>query len=191
MDIFLMHIGQRGSIDIEYTISRKRKKEELLDKIPIEAEERVFFEDDRNFNLSFPNGLFNCWGIPKRAQPSFDKTNIGDLVLFVPTIGVHPDCGIKYIGIVKAKCLKDSYDSSQVLWPVTPDKRMYPLIFFFDTEIGFRHWTHFLNDAQYEQNWQPRGWYRKVARCRFLKWGGCKKYLDFLRSECGFKPLKL
>ncbi len=189
MDIFIMHIGQEGSVDINYTISKKRTKEELMVNLPQNSKEKEFFKKDKNFNISFSNGLFNCWGIPKRAQPSYDKTNVNDLVLFVSTIGVHPECGIKYIGIVKAKSDMDFFDSSQILWPKTPKAKLYPLLFFFNTEIGFRHWTNFLDDLQISQNWNPRGWYRKLDNSRFNKWGGSNKYLDFLRNDCGFKTM--
>jgi hypothetical protein len=51
---------------------------------------------------------------------------------------------------------------------------------------GYRPWHDFLDDVGYEENWNPKGWYRPIAERRFAKWGGAHQYLHFLRSEGGF-----
>ncbi|MFZ2088639.1 MAG: hypothetical protein WAU47_08700 [Desulfobaccales bacterium] len=137
MQIFIMHVGHPGNIDINYTVKKKRPITEILEKLPINAPERKYFEED--ITIAFPSGSFNCWGVPPGADPAFRRTRLGDLVLFVPWIGIH-DGGIHQIGIVKAKIPVQCYDASKILWPNTPDQRLFPHIFFFESEIGFRYW---------------------------------------------------
>ena len=184
MDVFIMHVGHMNTVDIRATVTRRRAITEVLHALPPDAPERPYFQQDAELRAAFPSGMFNCWGVPSPAEPSFAQTHPGDLVLFVPHIGIH-DSGIAQI--VKAKCPIRCHAASRVLWPDTPDARLFPLIFFFQTEVGFRGWYDFLDDAGYKSNWDPRGWYRRIAPGRFdAKFGGSKGYLAFLRNECGF-----
>jgi len=133
-----MHVGHPGNVDITYMVTQRRTVQELMDHLPPDAPERSFFEDDPIFRAAFPTKDFNCWGVPSRAEPSFEKTDIGALVLIVPSIG--SEGGIAQIGIVKAKCPIRCYEASRILWPDTPDERLFPFIFFFDMEVGRRSW---------------------------------------------------
>jgi hypothetical protein len=187
MQVFIMHVGSPGNVDIKYTIMRRRSVQELMGRLPLESPERSFFEDDPIFLAAFPTKDFNCWGVPSGAEPSFEKTEIGDLVLIAPSIG--SEGGITQIGIVKAKCPIQYYEASRILWPDTPNDRLFPLIFFFDTEIGFRSWYQFIDDVGYQEHWNPRGWYRPIVSSRFEKWDGSAGYLAFLREQCGFTPI--
>lgn len=189
MQVFMMHVGFPGNIDIPYTVTQRRSLHELIEKLPLDAPERTYFETDRVLRNKFRTGEFNCWGLPVRAEPRFEETQVGDLVLIVPTIS-QDGGGIHQIGVVKAKCPVRCYDASRILWPNTPDDRLFPFLFFFDTEIGYRSWPEFLSDMDMSQRWNPNGWYRRIAMSRFTKWGSSVKYLEFLRDECGFRPLK-
>ena len=84
-----MHIGAKNAVDIDYTIKRQRTVKELLASLPDDAPERSFFESDGPFLRAFPDGRFHCWGIPPKALPAHQTTEIGDLVLFAPHIGIH------------------------------------------------------------------------------------------------------
>jgi len=68
------------------------------------------------------------------------------------------------------------------------DQRLYPWLIFFDTENGYRDWYDFLDDVGYKENWNPRGWYRRIKEPHFAKWGGADGYLRCLRDESGFRP---
>jgi len=182
-----MHVGHPGNVDIGYTVTCRRSLSELRNSLPVDAPERSYFSETGELSRVFPSGAFNCWGVPSLAEPSFDKTAVGDLVLFAPSIGVRG--GIEQLGIVMAKCPIRAHAASRVLWPKTPENRLFPLLFFFETEIGVRGWFDFLEDIGYAQNWEPRGWYRPIADKRFERWGGAENYLEFLRKECAFKPL--
>lgn len=187
MQVFLMHIGHPGNIDVAYTVARRRAVSELVAKLPAGSAESAYFHSDPIFRAAFPDGQFNCWGIPRRAEPSFLETQVGDLVLLVPSIGVHG--GVQEIGVVKAKCPLECYEASRILWPDTPNERLFPYLFFFDTEIGSYEWFEFLDDLGIRETWNPRGWYRKIASSRFAKWGGAKGFLGALRTHHGFRLL--
>ncbi|MBW1917665.1 MAG: hypothetical protein JRI57_06540 [Deltaproteobacteria bacterium] len=188
MQVFIMHVGHPGNVDIDYTVTRQRNIREILDKLPKDAPERHYFENDSTLHSAFPNGSFNCWGVPPHAEPAFGETRLGDLILIIPQIGIH-DGGIHQIGIVKAKAPLRCYNASRILWPRTPRQRLFPFIFFFTTEIGFRGWFEFLEDLGYNPRWNPRGWYKRLDFNRFAHWGGPEGYLNFLRTECGFRLL--
>jgi hypothetical protein len=89
---------------------------------------------------------------------------------------------------VKAICRTDALFASKILWPRTPDQRSFPLIFFFDTESGYRDWYHFLDDVGIAHGWNPRGWYKQIQQHRFTRFGGAQGYLDFIRREGHFLP---
>lgn len=189
MKVFLMHVGSPGNVDINYTVTRTRTVNELIEKLPEGSQELDFFKSDLELKTAFPDGHFNCWGIPINAEPRFNETEPGDLVLFAPTIGLE-DGGIHQLGIIRSKCPTRAYNASRILWPDTPKERLFPFIFLFHSEIGFRGWYDFLEDIDYSPNWNPQGWYRKIGTSRFDKWNGPQGYLEFLRLECGFTPLE-
>src|SRR5262245_32729741 len=140
MKAFIMHVGHRNRIDIDYTMLRRRGIDEILSQLPDSAPERAFFQGDSNLHRAFPNGTFHCWGVPPKARPSFDETEIGDVVFFAPTIGIHGDAGIHFIGVVRALCPEEAWFATKALWPETPQRRPFPLVFFFETERGYIEW---------------------------------------------------
>lgn len=187
MNIFLMHVGHNNAIDLDYTVKRKRSVTELVSALPSGSTERDFYESDSSLRRGFPDGRFNCWGVPPRAKPAFDETEIGDLVVFAPWIGVHGG-GIQYAGIVRAIYRSEAWDSSRVFWPETPNDRLFPWIYFFETATGFRDWYSFLDDVGIGHGWNPRGWYKRIQPERFKSFGGPTGYVRFLR-ENGFPEL--
>jgi len=189
MRVFIMHVGHPGNVDIDWTVTRYRTFDEVLSKLPADAPERPYFETDPELHKAFPDGRFNCWGVPSNAEPSFRKTRVGDLVLMIPLIGIH-DGGIHQLGVVEATCPVRAYHASRILWPETPHDRLFPFLFFFHTEVGYRGWFEFLEDMSIASNWDPSGWYRPIADSRFARWGGASGYLTFLREKHGFAPLQ-
>jgi len=183
-----MHIGHTNRVDIDYTIKRQRTSREVLAELPADVPERNFFESDGPFLRAFPDGKFHCWGVPPKALPAHEITEIGDLVLFVPHIGLHGG-GITHIGVVRAICRQEAWHASRILWPATPDKRLFPWLFFFEAERGFRDWYSFLDDMAYGHRWNPRGWYRRIEEEHFRAWNGVRGYLDFIRKEGAFQPV--
>lgn len=180
-----MHVGHRNAVDLEWTVAKKRSFSELVRKLP-DGPERDYFAHDARLKEAFPSGEFSCWGVPERAEPAFTKTEEGDLVFFAPYIGIHGG-GIRFVGVVKAIPRGRFPQTSRILWPETPDRRVFPWLFFFDSEEGFIFWYEFLRDAGYSERWNPKGWYKHLLKARFTQHQGCLGYLDYLRREKGFK----
>lgn len=180
---FIMHAAAKGSVNLEYTVTRRRNVRELIRALPKDSEEREYFASSTVFQNDFRDGWFNVWGLPRGAVPSFDRTGVGDLVLFVGQLS--EDAAIKQIGIVKAKCPIECPTASRVLWPEAPPDKTYPWLFFFDTESGYRAWSDFTSDIGMP-GYNPRGWYKQIGSHRFASYGGPAGYLRFLRQACGF-----
>jgi hypothetical protein len=184
---FLAHVGHPGNIDIDFTVTRRRSVSDILEGLPDDAPERSFFSGVE-LRSAFPSGWFNCWGVPRGAAEEFKRMEVGDLVLIAPTIGVH-DGGIHQLGVVKAICPSECFHASQVLWPQTPNDKLFPWVFLFESEAGYRSWYAFLNDIGYKEAYNPRGLFKSIADRKFERWGGVEGYLAFLRKDCKFKRL--
>jgi hypothetical protein len=183
---FIMHAATKGSINLEYTVTKRRNVRELLRGLSKGSAEREYFNSDTVLDRTFRDGWFNVWGVPRGASPSFDRTQIGDLVLFVGQLS--EDAAIKQLGIVKAKCPIECPNASRLLWPEAPPDKSYPLLFFFDTEVGSRPWLEFKTDID-DVRYNPRGWYKQIGNERFRGFGGPSGYLRFLRQVCGFNRM--
>ncbi len=184
--VFIMHAASRGEINLDYSVANRRRFSEISAALPLGSDEREYFERDPSLHRVFPSPLFNCWGVPSTARTSFARTQVGDLVLFVGTLSEWAE--IKHIGIVRAVCPFPCFDSSRILWPEAEQNRAYPLLFFFDTEVGTRRWSDFCEDIGLP-GYNPRGWYKGIASARFASFGGPAGYLQFLRNSCGFTSL--
>jgi hypothetical protein len=189
MQAFLQHVGHQNQQHLADTVTTLRTIDELRLAIPPAAVERSFFDRSGQLGNAFPNGVFNCWGLMARAEARFKELQVGDLVLMVPHIGIHGG-GVQQLGVVKLKCPVRCYEASRLLWPNIEDtSKLYPFLFFFDTELGFRNWYRFLEDLGYDEKFNPRGYFLRIDPDRFDRWGGVEGYLAFLRSNCDFKPL--
>lgn len=187
MDMFIQHVGSPGNTDISFTVTNTCGINDVLQSLTPDSPEWRWFAGPE-LRSAFPNGEFNCWGVPPGAKKRFQSTKIGDVVLIFPTAGVNG--ALEQIGLIRALCSVDCWDASRVLWPKTPGNRLFPHVFFFETEVGYREWPRFLEDLGYHPDWDPRGWYRRVAPDRFQRWGGAEGYLQFLRGDCGFQAMR-
>jgi hypothetical protein len=183
---FIMHAAAKGEVNLEYTVTRKRSLKELVRALPVDSDEHEYFSTTTALINAFPDDRFNCWGVPRHAAPSFDRTEIGDLVLFVGRL--NEDAAVRQIGVVKVKCPIECPIASRILWPEADPAKSYPLLFFFDTEVGYRSWRDFTAEIGIP-GYNPRGWYKQIGTHRFEAYGGVTGYLRFLRSACGFRPL--
>lgn len=188
MRSYLAHVGHPGNVDLKYTLDRRRSRQEILNHISSDAEERSFFEDAGPLSAAFAGRDFNCWGVPPGAKSVFEKMEVGDLVLFAPFIGIHGG-GIRYLGIVSEICEARASQASTMLWPDTPYSKVFPWLFFFDAEGGHRDWYDFLEDVGYSERYNPAGRFMPMRQEAFAKWSGVENYLKFLRDQCGFSPI--
>jgi hypothetical protein len=185
--VFIMHAAKTGSPNLKYTVTKRLNTRELLRALPKDSTEYEYFYSDTALQKQFPDGEFNVWGVPRGARPSFARTEIGDLVLFVGQLS--DDAAIEQLGIVKVKCPIECPIASRILWPAAPPDKSYPLLFFFDTEIGSRQWIDFTADIK-DSGYNPRGWYKQIADKQFEAFGGPAGYLRYLRQVGRFTLMK-
>jgi hypothetical protein len=152
VQIFVHYVGRPGSSDFAWTVSRSRHAEELTAGLPEDDPTRGYFTSSE-FKNSFPNGRFNCWGIPDGAVGEFERIEVGDLILLVRSSG-NSGHGIEHAGVVKLKAHDHSWTASDRLWPQWQGLRKFPWLFFFDTESGHLPWDAFLEDMGYSANFK-------------------------------------
>ena len=184
--VFIMHAATRGSRNLEYSVTRRRNRREIARALPKDSMEYEYFLEDVALDNAFPSGYFNCWGVPLGALPSFRRTNVGDLILFVGSLG--EGAAIRQIGIVKVKCPIQCPLASKILWPEAAEGKTYPLLFFFDTEVGYHDWEAFTREIG-RPGYNPMGWYKQIGNEFFEDLGGPAGYLQKLREKYGFAPL--
>jgi len=184
VNTFLAHLGAGTSIDLDYTLRQSRLIRDVVRSLPRGSEERAYFESDR-MQKAFPDGTFNVWGVPAGAKEPFDRTNLGDVVLFSPSVSRDGGC-VLFFGIVKLVPRMEFPKASRVLWRES-GPMVYPHLFFFDAEIGMITWYNFMRDIGYSPDWNPRGWYVRLDRPAYRGTHNVFSYLDHLRTNAHFK----
>ncbi|WP_146180072.1 hypothetical protein [Opitutus sp. ER46] len=182
---FLAHVGAENSYDLDYTVRQRRTFEQIARSLP-RGWERDYFEHDSELHAKFPNGSCNVWGVPEGAEAPYEKTAVGDVVLFAPSAS-RSEGLIQYFGIVKAIPWRRFEKAPHVLWPESG--RTFPYLFFFDAEEGVMSWFDFTAHAQYAENWNPNGHYVCLSGASLPRKDGGIAYLDRLRREFRFKPV--
>jgi len=130
---------------------------------------------------NFPEGFFNCWGVPEGAQRIIGNLQVEDAVLLVESIRKE--------GLVPALCIVKTYmnfplpELSKTLW----GSAHFPYIFFFQTEELNLTWQEFRQHVRYD-NYRPPALFLPIDNTRFETFGGPKSYLAFLRQKYSSKP---
>lgn len=178
MNIYYHHVGKKGATeDFPKTVYTPINISVVEQSIPnsVTQKETIL----RDLNSSFPEGLFNCWGVPSGAHTVIKNLAIGDFVLLIETTSG--------IGNIPALCHIKNYwnlelrDLSQSLW----SNHKYPYIFFFNTERITLPWTHFIDHVGYKSNYRPSGNFLSVKQERLSKFGGESNYINFLKKKYG------
>lgn len=181
MRLYFHHVGQNGANeDFPKTVFKKVPMDLIRDNIQentLEKEEIV-----EELEKLFPNGLMNCWGVPRGANYIIRHLEKNDPVLLVESCRID--------GVVPALCMVKAYwpiemrELSYSLWG--DDK--YPYIFYFNTEFIDLTWVEFLEHMNYKENYNPSGMFMRVNPGRLGQFGGVKEYIEFLRKD--FSPTK-
>ena len=64
--------------------------------------------------------------------------------------------GVQHVGLVKAKC-RSSAAKHHEFCGLIRLIRLYPYLYFFDTEVAFRGWFEFLEDAESKKRGTQKG----------------------------------
>lgn len=176
MKLYYHHVGILGA--------KEDFKKTVFGKVPISVVRNNV--DDKNPNkhemletliANFPDGQFNCWGVPSGASNIINNLNTSDAVLLVESTSRE--------GRIPALCKvvgfwKDEFNQlSNALWG--NDK--YPYIFFFRTEKLNLMWEEFLTHMGYKPKWDPRGKFYSVADSKLDSFGGAERYVEYLRAN--------
>ncbi|HML24390.1 MAG TPA: HNH endonuclease [Aggregatilinea sp.] len=174
MRVYYHHVGKTGATaDFKKTVFTELPLTIVEEHIQFEAQDKT--EMLGVLYSKFPDGRFNCWGVPSGANFVVRNLAEGDVVLLVEAITEN--------GAIPALCPVSAFWSipmpslSQALW----GSNRYPYIFFFKTEELSLTWAEFLEHTDYSPNLNPRGQFMSIADSKLVKWGGPSGYLSHLR----------
>lgn len=173
MRLFYHHVGEPGATrDFPKTV---------FSRIPLSVVDGSIPDGDANkaallmqLKSAFPDGTFNCWGVPSGAGFVIRTMTPGDVVLLIESI--------RLAGSIPALAQVLIFQPvpfptlSEALWG---DER-YPYIFFFNTTKITLAWLDFLEHVGYKPRLNPRGQFLVVGDDRWEKYGGAEGYVDWL-----------
>jgi 5-methylcytosine-specific restriction protein A len=172
MKLFYHHVGKAGADeDFKKTVFN-RVPNSSLEIIPHSEPYRP--DIIRGVNAAFPEGSFNCWGVPSGADMVIRRLEVGDVVLLVKTTGEYGE--IPALGMVKGFWKQQLRELSEALW----GEGKYPYVFFFNTQVLDLTWMEFVEDLGIKPNFEPRGRFFSVATKRLAAFGGAAGYVDYL-----------
>ena len=126
MRLFFHHVGQKGADeDFKKTVYKDVSIETVESNVPVSYPHR-----DQLLNQlgqEFPDGLFDCWGVPAGAKSVIRQLQAGDVVLLVHSATEYGE--VPVLCHVQVFWPHELRDLSFALWG--NDK--YPYIFFFRT----------------------------------------------------------
>lgn len=177
MKLFYHHVGIAGSKEDFPKTVFNRVPQSILNSIP---ETEPYREDIiQGVQSAFPEGHFNCWGVPSGAVPIIGRLEVGDAVLLVERFGEYGN--IPALGIVLAFWTTQLRDLSRALW----GEGKYPYVFFFNTERLDLTWEEFREDVGFKPNYNPRGKFYSVVEEKLNPLGGANEYINHLRKTKG------
>ena len=173
MKIYYHHVGEPGAnADFPKTVFNNVPIQLVKDSLPdIFPFKSLLIQD---LEASFPDGVFNCWGVPSGAAIVIKNLKIGDAVLLVESVNIKGE--IPALAIVKVYHTQEMTSLSQALWGNTK----YSYIFFFKTIKLDYYWINLLDEIGYNENFDPRGKFYAIADSRLEKFGGAEAFLEHL-----------
>jgi hypothetical protein len=176
MKLYYHHVGLKGAKeDFKKTVFGKVSISVVNDGVPDN-----YSHKSKMLNLleaNFPDGKFNCWGVPAGASSVIKNIEDGDAVLLVESTGT--DGRVPALCIVAGFWRDELRNLSKALWG--DDK--FPYIFFFSTERLNLTWRQLREHLGYSPNFDPRGKFYSVADKKLVTLGGAERYVELLRAN--------
>ena len=178
MNLFFHHVGQVGARqDFPKTVFEKHSISKLISDGILSDTELI-----KQLGDKFPDGEFNCWGVPAGASSVIRNLKEGDYVLLVESSridGIIPAlCPVKIFWRYELRGL------SEYLW----GDSKFPFIFFFNTIQIELMWIQLIEDLGYKENFSPRGNFYKVGIERLINLGGVGPYINnILNRHSGYR----
>jgi hypothetical protein len=174
--LFFHHVGQKGADeDFKKTVYKEVSIQTVENNVPGSYPHRD--ELLSQLRQEFPDGFFNCWGVPAGAKSVIRQLAADDCVVLVHSATEY--------GQVPALCHVQVFwpdelrDLSFALW----GNVKYPYIFFFRTVELTLSWPEFSEHLGYKHNFDPRGNFYSVASHRLDGFGGVEAYVNGLRHN--------
>ena len=174
MRLFFHHVGQKGADeDFKKTVYKDVPIQTVESNVPGSYPHRNKLLNQ--LRQEFPDGLFDCWGVPAGAKSVIRQLQAGDVVLLVHSATEYGE--VPVLCPVQVFWPHELRDLSFALWG--NDK--YPFIFFFRTVELTLTWPEFREHLGYKHNFDPRGNFYSVASHRLDDFGGVAAYVEGLR----------
>jgi hypothetical protein len=176
MRLFFHHVGLDGARrDFPRTVFSDVQMSVAEDNIPENNPFRqAILSELKN---QFPEGHFNCWGVPDGAHTVIQHLEIGDVVLLIETTQL--DGSVPALCEVKVFYPHELSLLSKALWL----EFGYPYIFFFRTERLSLSWTELREQLGYSERFDPRGKFYSVDPLKPLDFKGHADYVEYLRKN--------
>ena len=176
MRLFFHHVGQKGADeDFKKTVYKDIGIETVEGNVPVSYPHRD--ELLNQLRQGFPNGLFNCWGVPAGAKSVIKNLAAGEVVLLVHSATEYGQ--VPVLCQVRVFRPDELRDLSFALW----GNQKFPYIFFFRTEELTLSWPELREHLGYAPNFDPRGNFYSVAPHRLDDFGGVEAYVQGLRHN--------
>jgi 5-methylcytosine-specific restriction enzyme A len=176
MRLYFHHVGETGSKrDFPKTVWNSVSMSMIEENVPrVSAFREPLLRDLR---ARFPDGIFNCWGVPAGARTVIRHLQPGDAVLLVETIRLG--------GSVPALCQVQAFfpeifeQLSRALW----GEHHFPYVFFFSTERLSLSWEELRDTLGYKPRFDPRGMFYRVNERSPVGYRSQYDYVDWLRAQ--------
>lgn len=183
MKLYYHHVGKKGA--------NEDFKKTVFSRVPISMVEQTVSDDEPNKSKlvselyrNFPNGSFNCWGVPNGAARVIKNLQVGDAVLLIEDASLLGG-NIPALCVIKVFLRQEFLSLSYALW----GSSHFPFIFFFDTIPLDLSWVDFKSDVGYSENYSPQGYFLAVADNKLDSLGGAEKYVKYLSSKLSDQPV--
>lgn len=176
MRLYYHHVGLKGATE--------DFKKTVFSSVPISIIQTAVNDESTHkaemievLRANFPDGKFNCWGVPSGASNVINNLKEGDTVLLVESTGTDGRVPVlcKVIGFWK--------DELKVLSKALWGSEQFPYIFFFHTQRMVLTWDEFRDQLGYSPNFDPRGKFYSVADSKLESLGGPERYTNFLLTH--------
>ncbi|MDX1421436.1 MAG: hypothetical protein R3181_15835, partial [Rubricoccaceae bacterium] len=177
MNFFLHYIGVEGAArDFPKTVFTDRPTGLVIERVPDVHPGKAFLLT--RLGDAFPEGRWNCWGVPDGAGPAIGRLSEGDLFLLMETSS-GPGA-VPAMGRVETFVPQRFPHLSNALW----GERGFPYIFFFRTIPLALTWIDLGARLGYKPTYDgPRGQVQRIREEHVRHAGGVRALERWLYSK--------
>lgn len=177
MNFFLHYVGHPGaSRDFPKTVFTDRPTSLVIESVSDDHPQKGYLLS--RLGAAFPEGRWNCWGVPDGASQAIGALAEGDVFLLMIS---HADRGpIPALGVVEVYVPMRFPGLSKALW----GERGFPYIFFFQTQPLNLTWPELRYKLGYSETYKgPIGQVQRIREDRVAQAGGPGALWTWLRGH--------